>query len=131
MVAPVPFIFRKALNQELVLFDNHLPYMFPFAEFFGVLPFAERKGIQFHCYRDSFLPKNGMGLMEQKSGIHTAGKATATVPISFKRNRRSSCFFSSPLSTAVSFPFLNLNKLYHSAKQALHDFSFPSQENPF
>ena len=75
VVASVSFIFRKALNQELVLFDNHLPYMFPFAEFFGVLPFAERKGIQFHCYRDSFLPKNGMGLMEQKSGIHAAGKS--------------------------------------------------------
>ena len=75
MVAPVFFIFRKALDKELVLFDNHLPYMLPFAEFFCLPPFTERKGIQFHCYRDSFFSKNGMGLMEQKSGIHAAGKS--------------------------------------------------------
>lgn len=106
MVASVFFVFRKALDPELILFDNHLPYMSPFAEFFCVLPFTERKGIQFHCHCNSFLPKNGMGLMEQKSGIHAAGKSDCHRSSSFKRNRRFSCFFSNSFPRQSPFPFL-------------------------
>ena len=124
MVASVFFVFRKAFDLELILFDNYLPYMFPFAEFFCLLPFTERKGIQFHCHCNSFLPKNGMGLMEQKSGIHAAGKSDCHRSQLFQTESQvllllqQFIFHGSLLSLSYS------DKLYHSSKQALYEI-FP------
>lgn len=121
MVAPVFFVFCKALDPELILFDNHLPYMSPFAKFFCFLPFTERKGIQFHCHRDSSISKNGMRLMEQKSGIHAAGKSDCHRSQLFQTESQvllllqQFIFHGSLLSLSYS------DKLYHSSKQALYE----------